>query len=171
MCLKMAMHDGYIYVHLQESQSGSHWRQCDDFGYITNLFPSKSCMAARNLRPGSGINYAPKTIRYAPVTIRRKKNGCGAPAPSTFLSEEPSMITEDSKEKKTHNFTNNQKLLFTTTGDRLPPVAVSDYTYLFLFKSLMYYSVVQWLSRWGWSCHLHELQHYRHLHSLCRFWN
>ena len=60
------------------------------------------------------------------------------------------MITEDSKEKKTHNFTNNQKLLFTTTGDWLPPVAVSDYTYLFLFKSLMYYSVVQWLSRWGW---------------------
>ena len=96
-------------------------------------------MASCNLRPSSGISYAPVIIRY----------GCGAPAPSTFLPEEPSMIIEDSEEKKTHNFTNNQNSLFTTAGDRLPPVDVSDYTYLFLFISLMYYSVVQWMSRWG----------------------
>jgi len=59
-------HEGY--VHLQESQSGSNWRQCDDFRYITNLFSSKSCMASCNLWPGSGISYAPVIIRY----------GCGA---------------------------------------------------------------------------------------------
>jgi hypothetical protein len=96
-------------------------------------------MASRNLRRRTVGSYAPVTIRH----------GCGAPAPSTLLPEEPSMITEDSEEKKTHKFTNNQNSLFTTAGNRLPRVAVSDYTYLFLFILLMYYSVVQWMSRWG----------------------
>ncbi|EDR03103.1 uncharacterized protein LACBIDRAFT_307567 [Laccaria bicolor S238N-H82] len=77
-------------------------------------------MSTRNLRPSKGVNYAPKpskAVNYAP-----KKHACGAPAPRISLLEEASMIAEDSSGHKTQNFSSNENLLFTTSGDRLPPV-------------------------------------------------
>ena len=80
-------------------------------------------MATRKLRPNKGVNYAPKPSKA--VNYALKKHACGTPAPWISLLEEASMIAEDSSGNKTQNFSSNENLLFTTSGDRLPPVIVS----------------------------------------------
>jgi hypothetical protein len=57
----------------------------------------------------------------------------------------PPFLQESVGHGEVLKFTSSDHLLFTTAGDRLPSIVVSGLI-LFLFLSLMNYSVVQWCS-------------------------
>jgi hypothetical protein len=94
------------------------------FCSLKYLFSSKSYMASSK-----------RVKRFSYI------NMCGAPAPRTSLPKTPS---NNSRGKKVAKFTSSDRLLFTTAGDRLPSIVVSGLI-LFLFLSLMNYSVVRWM--------------------------